>query len=89
MATKVDSSYRIDAQRLSKALNRMINFQLLCRFRILVLHFALGYFTFDNHIEKLQKIFCYIDSRYTGSLSDKDLYKVAKRIYRDSDQTLL
>jgi uncharacterized membrane protein len=85
IATKVDSSYRIDAQRLSKVLNRMLSFQLLCRFRVLVLHFSLGYFSLDNHIDKASKIFCYMDSRYCGSLQDKDLYKVAKRIYRDSD----
>lgn len=68
IATKVDPSYRIDAQRLSKALNRMMNFQLLCRFRLLVLHFSLVYFTFDNHVDKLSKIYCYIDMRYCGSL---------------------
>jgi calcium-dependent protein kinase len=83
MLTKIDSSFRIDARRLSKAFDRMNEFKPLCKLRVLILHFSLGYFNFDSHIEKISKVYSYIDIRHCACITEKDLYKVARRIFKD------
>lgn len=83
MLTKIDASIRIDARRLSKAFDHLTEFRPVCKLRILVLHFSLGYFNFDSHIEKISKIYSYMDIRHCACITEKDLFRVAKRIYKD------
>lgn len=61
MLTKIDGSFRIDGQRLHKAFTHLQDFQPVCKFRILMLHFALNYYYFQSHTEKLSRVYLYMD----------------------------
>ena len=89
MSTKIDNTQRVDPRRLTKAFDMMQDFQPIYKLRMLILHFSLRYFNFESHIEKLSKIYSYIDIRHCACLSEKDLFKVAKRIFKDQPPQVL
>lgn len=84
MLTKIDGSFRIDGLRLLKCFDMMQNFQPLCKFRLLILNFTLNYFYFESKLDKLSKVYSYLDQRHLACLNERDLFKFAQRIYRDT-----
>ncbi len=85
MLTKIDSAFRIDENKLTKTFNRMIKFQSVCRVRLIVLNFAINYFNFESEIEKLKRIYQYLDEGNLACLNLREIYKLGRRVMNDLD----
>ena len=55
----------------------------------MALHYSLVYFQFDTFIDKISKIYAYMDTRHVANMNERDLMKFAQRIHKEEDLEVL
>ena len=57
--------------------------------RVMALHYSLVYFQFEAFIDKISKIYAYMDTRHVANMNERDLMKFAQRIHKEEDLEVL